>query len=167
MNEFLNEPDRERFSSPQGGISGSGMDSETDLLRELIAVQKKSLRASRLALSLCVLALLVLGAVLPSAVGTMRRVDASMKKLDAISQNVESVVGRAEEAMTRIGDVLSAAGDGASLSDSMESLREGMSSFQEVMGKLNSIDFAALNQAVSDLSNAAAPLRQFSGLFGR
>ena len=170
MDKFLNKPERKLFSAPQGGgafESGNGTESENALLLELIAIQKKSLRASRLALFLCVVLLLVLSAVLPAALGTMRQMDASMKKLDTISRSVESIIGRAEEAMTQIGSILSAAGDGTNLSNSMESFQDGMLSFQEVMGKLNSIDFDALNQAISDFSNAAAPLRQFSGLFGR
>ncbi|MBQ9347351.1 MAG: hypothetical protein IJT94_08460 [Oscillibacter sp.] len=160
---------------PVGGAS----DSETvRLLWELVETQKKSLRAARLSLGLCLVTLAAVIFAVPIALRTVQRVNAAMSTMTSMAQAVEAVAEDAGKAASRIGNALDGGGlsdalshlteglSGESLADSVRNFQEGMVTFRAAMDKLNSIDFDALNQAVQDLSGMAAPFRQFSGLFG-
>ena len=156
-------------------------DSRQILLR-MVESQRKSLRYTQMTcLFLALLLTAVLGllaCVMPSAMGTLRRLDSSLQGVDAMVGSINTMVS----------NVNAAAGDGENVSDAITSVSDAAASFQETMEsfngaistlngaassvneamtKLNGIDFQVLNQAISDLAAAAEPLRQFSALFSR
>ena len=114
------------------------MDSR-ELLSELLRYQKKEVRHARLATIVSVLligALLVtLLVALPRAVTVLDHMETSLEQIDVFVEGANQVVSQNTDAVT------------------------------EAVGKLNGLDFDALNKAIRDLSDTVGPLANFARLF--
>ena len=115
---------------------------ESRLLAEILKEQKRMTRSSRLRavlaliLVLALLAALVL--LLPRVLGLLDRADAALRQVEEKLPELEGLV-----------------------SDAKGMLEKNA----EAMGKINSVDFDKLNQAINDLAAAVKPLGDVGRFF--
>lgn len=121
-------------------MRSSDVDSR-DLLREMIDTQKRSLRHTRIA---AIAAVLMACALLVSLAVVLPRVNAAIDSVEDSVAEVSVFVRNADRFLTENTDAVS-----------------------QALEKLNEVDLDRLNEAVSNLSDAAAPLAKLSHLFGR
>jgi len=154
-----------------------------DLLRELLACQKKTLGQTRLAAAFTVLlavlliaALAALAVLVPRTLALEKQAKATLAQLDAMVEPVDRVVGAADDL-----DQLDAL-DLDSLSDTLRKLNgldlDGLSetlkkldgvdldSLNDAIRKLNGIDLESLNEAIVNLNDAAKPLADLARRLG-
>ncbi|MBP1577107.1 MAG: hypothetical protein J6C75_01360 [Oscillospiraceae bacterium] len=99
-------------------------------------------------------------------------VNSLMPQIQALSSQLETVLANLEVVTTQIaeldlkGMVQSAEGDLKTMVQNVDSLvNTSQAGVQETLKKLNSIDFAKLNQAINDLSAVVEQLSRFFNVF--
>lgn len=147
-----------------------------DLLRQLIAAQKKALLYSRIALILAVL--LIAGVVGGVAYEwpTLRSAWSTFQKIDAMSRSVNELVGdsdisvsetleklnaldyeRLNEAMVKLDSI-----DLGQLNDAISRLNNvDFNRLNSAMSSLDKVDFDRLNEAIKELDDLMEPLNRF------
>ena len=128
--------------------------STEELLSQILVQQRREARATRVAafaVLLLVIALLaVLAVFVPRAAALADHVQDSLTQADALLA----------EAGPMIGEI------GTMVENANTMLADNTEGVSEAVEKLNSIDFAALNEAIRGLSEAVGPLAQLARLFG-
>ena len=115
----------------------------TELLRQLLAYQKKEARHARLTawvsmlLALVILAALVLA--VPKAVKLVQGVETTLAKVESMTDAAEELVGNANTMVLKNTDAVT-----------------------ETIQKLNELDFESLNTAIRNLGDAVRPLAELA-----
>ena len=125
-----------------------------ELLSQILVQQRREARATRVAafaVFVLVIALLaVLAVFVPRAVALFDHAQASLSQVDALLAEAEPLIGSI----------------GAMAENANSMLADHTEGVSEAVEKLNSIDIAALNDAIHGLSEAVGPLAQLARLFG-
>lgn len=109
---------------------------------------------SAVAVVCCIVLFLMVNQALPQAKELMTQMQGMMTQMEGTMSNLEQIT-------TDLAEV-----DLASMVSNVDQLvSTGQSSITETMEKLNMIDFAALNQAIKNLSDVIEPLVKFFGMF--
>jgi hypothetical protein len=115
----------------------------TELLRQLLAYQKKEARHARVTawvsflLALVILAALVLA--VPKAVKLVKGVETTLAKVDVMTDAAEELVANANTMVLKNTDAVT-----------------------ETIRKLNELDFDSLNNAIRNLDDAVRPLAELA-----
>ncbi len=133
---------------------------QSDLLQQLITLQKKELRNARLTALACVVliaaALFTVGTLVPRAISLIGHLESSLTELDTLATN-------ASEMMAETGNTIREV-DGL-VRNANRVVVDNTETVTEAVGKLNSIDFEGLNTAIDGLATAVEPLAKLGGLF--
>lgn len=126
-----------------------------ELLRKIEEANRRQVRSGRL-LCLCALVcLLCCGAVL-------LLIWSVLPQVDGVVAQMQSVLGNLETAAQQ----LAAIDFGGMVEDVDALVVTGQESLKQTMEKLNTIDFGALNSAISDLQKVVEPLSKVMKVFG-
>ena len=121
--------------------------STDELLRQLLAYQKREARNSRITACISVfLALVVLAALallVPRALKLVEGVENTIAKVDLMTDSAEELVGNANDMILKNTDAVT-----------------------ETVQKLNELDFDSLNNAIHDLENTVRPLAELMRKLG-
>ena len=133
---------------------------QSDLLEQLIRLQKKELRNARLTAlaSLVVIVVLVAaGAILvPRAAALLDHIEHSLTDIDTLAAEAGTMLSEAQSTVSQVDSL--ARNANRVVVDNTEAVKEAMD-------KLNSVDFQRLNEAVDSLAQAVEPLAKLSSLF--
>lgn len=134
------------------------MEENKEMLELLQKIEKASRRQVRIGWVLCLC--VVLCVVCCAAV--VVQVWEALPQVDAIISQMETVLGNLETTTEQ----LAAADLGGMVADVDALVTAGQESLVEAMEKLNTIDFDALNSAITDLQKVVEPLSKVMKMFG-
>ncbi len=103
----------------------------------------------------CIVLFVMVSNVMPQVKEVVGQMQGMMTQMEGTMANLEQVTGQLAEM------------DLGSMVNNVDQLvTTGQTSINETMEKLNLIDFAALNQAIKNLSDVIEPLAKFFNIFG-
>ncbi len=146
------------------------------LLSELLAYQKKEVRHTRIAmLANVVLVVVLLAAVVtlaPKAAALIGRMQTTLTEIDelargagAVAENANTIAASAVELADGAGEMIGNANE--MIGNVNEVVTANTDTVTEAVRKINDVDFAKLNEAITNLNNVVRPLSEFFGLFSR
>lgn len=133
------------------------MEENKALLELLQKIEKTNRQQVRLTRLVCIFALLAACA----CVCTLGLVYTVLPQITDIASQAQAVLGNLEETA----DLLSGMDVSGMVEDVDILVTTAQSSLEQTMGKLNSIDFKSLNQAIQDLANVVEPLSKLVNVF--
>ena len=132
-----------------------------ELLRQLIALQKRELRHARFVsvIAAVVLALLLCAALLlaPRVLNLLSHAERALQDIDVLAADASALVGSVTGTATEAERLVDSAN--ALLADNTQAVADALE-------KVNSVDFQRLNTAIDDFAAAVEPLAKLGRLFG-
>lgn len=147
------------------------MENNKEILELLKQIDKSNRRQTLLCAGLCVFALIAaiccfvtfvtVGQLLPQITGMIPLITEALPQINEVITQMHTVLGNLEQTSEQLALV----DLGSMVSDVNMLVTTGQQSLEQTMQKLNSIDIAALNQAIKDLAAVIEPLAKVSALF--
>lgn len=132
-----------------------------ELLKQIEKTNRQQVRNGRI---LCIMALvtaLCCAVTFGLILHVLPQINSILPQIDTVVTQMQTVLGNLEQATGQL-----AALDLQSMVSDVDTLViTGQQSLEQTMEKLNSIDFAALNQAIEDLASVIEPLAKLSNMF--
>ena len=149
------------------------MEENKEVLQLLKQIEKASRRQTLLCIALCIFALVTalcciitfvsikqmlapVGEALPEILNTIPQITGVIGQMETVLGNLETTTQQ-----------LASLDFGAMVADVDELVVTAQQSLDGTMKKLNSVDFAALNKAIKDLSSVIEPLAKVASIFGK
>ena len=132
----------------------------TGLMEELIRLEKKELRFSRLTalagLALAAVLLVAVAVLAPRAVALIEHMERSLSEIDTLAADAGTTLSKTGDTIAEVDKLVRNAN--TVVVDNTEAVNEAVT-------KLNNVDFDSLNEAIGGLATAVEPLVRFADLF--
>ena len=141
------------------------MEENKELLELMQKIEQNSRRQVKLTRLVCIFALIAAvccGCTFALVYNVLPEITGILPQISTVASQMETVLSDLEQATRQLAVV-----DFTGMVEDVEILvTTAQDSLEQTMGKLNSIDFATLNQAIKDLATVVEPLSKLMNVFG-
>ena len=137
--------------------------SSEELLAELLQSQKKATRHTRIAsfanLALAAVLLIAVVTLVPKTVSLISRMHTTLTEIDTLAQEAGEVARSANAIASSAAELAGNANE--MIGNVNEVVTANTDAVTEALQKINGVDFARLNEAITNLNNVVRPLSDF------
>lgn len=141
------------------------MEENRELLELLQKIEKANRQQVKLSRFICIFALVAAvfcGCTLGLVYSVLPEITEILPQISTVASQMQSVLSDLEQATRQLSVM-----DFTGMVEDVDTLvTTAQISLEQTMGKLNSIDFDALNQAIQDLAKVIEPMSKLMNVFG-
>lgn len=147
------------------------MEQNKEILELLKQIEKANRRQTVCTAALCIFALVTalccivtfatIGGILPQITEVLPQITGVLPQINSVIAQMQTVLSNLEQTTAQLAQL----DLGSMIADVDTLVATGQQSLEQTMEKLNSIDIAALNQAITDLAAVVEPLAKISSMF--
>ena len=141
------------------------MEENKELLELLYKIEKTNRQQVKLTRFVCIFALIAAvccGCTLGLVYTVLPEITGILPQISSVAAQMQTVLSDLEQATRQLSVM-----DFTGMVEDVDTLvTTAQSSLEQTMGKLNSIDFETLNQAISDLAKVVEPMSKLMKVFG-
>lgn len=132
------------------------------LLQNIEKANRQQVRLTRLVCIFALVAAICCGCTLWLVYSVLPEITEILPQISAVASQMQTVLSDLEQATRQLSVM-----DFTGMVEDVDTLvTTAQSSLEQTMGKLNSIDFDTLNQAISDLAKVVEPMSKLMKVFG-
>ena len=132
------------------------------LLQNIEKANRQQVRLTRLVCIFALVAAICCGCTLWLVYSILPEITEILPQISAVASQMQTVLSDLEQATRQLSVM-----DFTGMVEDMDTLvTTAQSSLEQTMGKLNSIDFDTLNQAIGDLAKVVEPMSKLMKVFG-
>jgi len=132
------------------------------LLQNIEKANRQQVRLTRLVCIFALVAAICCGCTLWLVYSVLPEITEILPQISAVASQMQTVLSDLEQATRQLSVM-----DFTGMVEDVDTLvTTAQSSLEQTMGKLNSIDFETLNQAISDLAKVVEPMSKLMKVFG-
>ena len=132
------------------------------LLQNIEKANRQQVRLTRLVCIFALVAAICCGCTLWLVYSILPEITEILPQISAVASQMQTVLSDLEQATRQLSVM-----DFTGMVEDVDTLvTTAQSSLEQTMGKLNSIDFDTLNQAISDLAKVVEPMSKLMKVFG-
>lgn len=141
------------------------MEENKELVQLLQSIEKANRQQVKLIRFVCIFALLAAifcGCTLALVYSVLPEITEILPQISTVASQMQTVLSDLEQATRQLSVM-----DFTGMVEDVDTLvTTAQNSLDQTMGKLNSIDFNALNQAIGDLAKVVEPMSKLMNVFG-